>query len=309
MKRAQQRVIDDSAARKLAFLKAAEAPETNRALQKQWRAFEKWSKENKLDGFPCDVSIYEAYFVYLVTKGLKRAGLDQAKWAIDTWHRRNKVAIISDLPEIKVFFKGIYRTIGFQQIQKKDLTIDHIKTMNFADNLTGLRDKLLFLIGFTGGLRRSELTDVRVQDLEFNSFGVRVWIRKSKTNQEGRREVVDLSYAKDKNLCPVLTLKHWLKQSSIENGYLFQSFYRGQILSQRRLSGHHVARIIKKYVVTIGLSADQFSGHSLRAGCATYLLSKKVPLNLVAKQLRHKKVDTTMKYDRNEVSSLFSQLY
>jgi len=51
----------------------------------------------------------------------------------------------------------------------------------------GLRDRALLLLGFAGAFRRSELVSLDVGDLEFTPRGVRVQLRRSKTDQEAGR--------------------------------------------------------------------------------------------------------------------------
>lgn len=295
--------------KKANLLKEAQAKETSRALDKQWQLFSAWAKLNKLKGLPCSGTVYEAYFIYLVEKGWKLASIEQAKWAIDNWHRRYGHEILSQREEMKLFFRGISRSIGFKQHQKKDLTVEHIRQMSFTKDLKGIRDKALLLLGFAAGLRRSELSGILAEDMVFSNGAVVISLRKSKTNQVGRWEVIKIPQAQDANVCPRQALQDWLNQSQIKSGFVFRAFKRGLNLKTHKISDHHIALLIKHYVASIGLNPAEYSGHSLRAGCATYLLDKKIPLNLVAKQLRHKKLDTTLRYDRNQVSGALTGLY
>ena len=295
--------------KKQKIMSLAVAGETERALQKQWRLYERWCAEQQRPGFPCQPAVYEAYFIHLLDQGWKRSSIDQARWAIDSWYRRQQLPAISQTEELKTFFKGLRRLTGFQQKQKREVTIDHIRQMSFSPDLRGLRDKTLFLVGFAGGFRRSEITGLLVADIDFQHQGVKIALRKSKTNQEGRLESVSLPAASNSDICPVRHLRLWLQKANIFDGYLLRSFYRNQKISPRRLSDHQVSLIVKRYMKELGFNSAEYSGHSLRAGCATFLLHKGVPLNIVAKHLRHKKIDTTIKYDRNLVNQALQGLY
>jgi hypothetical protein len=53
-------------------------------------------------------------------------------------------------------------------------------------DMKGVRDRALLLLGFAGAFRRSELVALNVADLQFCDGGLRVTVRKSKTDQEGQ---------------------------------------------------------------------------------------------------------------------------
>ena len=107
------------------------------------------------------------------------------------------------------------RILGIKKNKKQALTIEHIASVQFPDSLIGLRDKALLLIGFAGGLRRTELSNLDCNDLEWENFGVRLYLRKSKTNQEGREEFINIMASKNQQCCPVEVLKQWLTSSKI----------------------------------------------------------------------------------------------
>ena len=120
-----------------------------------------------------------------------------------------------------------------------------------------IRDKAIILVGFSGGFRRSELVNIDYDDIEFVSEGVKIFIKRSKTDQSGEGMIKAIPYFDNKSFCPVLALKHWIDNSQIKSGKLFD------------ISDKSVALIIKKYASLSGLDSNRYAGHSLRSGFAT----------------------------------------
>ena len=119
------------------------------------------------------------------------------------------------------------------------------------------RDKALILVGFSGGFRRSELVDINYDDLEFVDEGVKIFIKRSKTDQSGEGMTKAIPYFDNKLFCPVTNLKNWIDYSEINSGKIFD------------ISDKSVALIIKKYASLSGLDSNRYAGHSLRSGFAT----------------------------------------
>ena len=120
-----------------------------------------------------------------------------------------------------------------------------------------IRDRTLILIGFSGGFRRSELVNIEHDDVEFVNEGVKIFIKRSKTDQSGEGMIKAISYFDNKLFCPVTSLKKWIDNSEIKSGKIFD------------ISDKSVALIIKKYASLSGLDSNKYGGHSLRSGFAT----------------------------------------
>jgi integrase len=287
---------------------ASKADGTKLALEKNWRKFGTWCDGQGANSYPCSPELLETYLVYLADSGLKAASIDQARWAINVRHKLSGLPAPGDSEQVKVVLAGIKRTIGSRQTQKAALTIEHLRSLTFADTLAGKRDKALLLIGFAAGLRRSEISALRVEDLESLEDGYRIHILTSKTDQEGRGEFVDIVPSINPSACPVASVKDWLASSAIGSGPLFRSINRwGQLGGA--LSTVSIGCIVKAAAEACGMDPTKFGGHSLRAGCATYLLERGVPLNIVAKQGRWKKHDTVLRYDRNVTTRALRGVY
>jgi len=166
-------------------------------------------------------------------------------------------------PIIMENLHGIRRRKGSNQKAKKPILISDLKQIiNAIDQLEKtelkkIRNKSLILIGFSGGFRRSELVNIDIEDLEFVSEGVKIFIRRSKTDQTGEGMIKGIPYFENQQYCPVLNLKKWMEVSNLKNGKIFN------------ISDKSVALIIKKYASLSGLDPNRYGGHSLRSGFAT----------------------------------------
>ena len=157
---------------------------------------------------------------------------------------------------------GIKRVMGSRQKAKKPILINDLKLIIDAidkelNEVNKIKNKALILIGFAGGFRRSELVSVDYEDIDFVPEGVKIFVKRSKTDQSGEGMTKGIPYFTDLNYCPVNSLKNWLKKSNIKSGKIFN------------ISDKSVALIIKKYVSLVGLDSKKYSGHSLRSGFAT----------------------------------------
>ncbi len=287
---------------------ASKATETKRAIEKHWRKFLKWGALKGLKTFPSSSETLEKYLFFLKDENCKISTIEQAKWAINSKHKIHHLPEPANSENIRVIIKGLRRILGGKKNKKQALTIEHIASILFPDSLIGLRDKALLLIGFAGGLRRTELSNLDCNDLEWENFGLRLYLKKSKTNQEGREEFINIMAAENELCCPVKVLKRWLVSSKTLQGALFRSINKAGV-PQNRISTVTIGKKVKWAAKQCGFDSRNFGGHSLRAGCATYLLKKKVALNIVSKHLRHKRLDTTLQYDRNTTAETLKGVY
>ena len=288
--------------------KASTANETQKAIRKNWNQFEIWCEKNKLKIFPPNVQLLEKYLLYLMEEKKKISTIEQVKWSIEVVYKEKGYNQLLNSDSIKTIVKGLRRILGTKKKKKRAFTIDNIAKINFPNTLIGLRDKAMLLIGFCGALRRSELANLDCEDLEWEDFGIRLHLKKSKSNQESKEEFVNIMKSKKQNICPVKGIQDWLTTAKKFSGPLFCSIGKGSKIGHR-ISSTTIGKKVKWAATECGFDNAEFSGHSLRAGCATYLLDKNIPLNIVSKHLRHKKLDTTLQYDRNTTVKTLRDIY
>ena len=164
-----------------------------------------------------------------------------------------------------------------------------------GESIRDQRDRALLLIGFAGGLRRSELVGLDLADLEFVREGLIITLRRSKTDQEGRGRRIGIPHARGR-WCPVREVQAWIEAAEIEKGPLYCSLRKGGRISADRLSGEAVSALIKRHVRQIGLEPAKFSGHSLRAGFVTSAARAGIATHLIRQQTGHASEATMSPY-------------
>lgn len=169
---------------------------------------------------------------------------------------------------------GIRRTIGVRQVKKAPASAGRLVEIIRLrpTTLTGMRDRAMLLLGFAGAFRRSELVALRVEDLQEAAGGMRVTIRRSKTDQDGAGQ--EIAIARGDDHCPVLAVKAWMQPAGITEGYVFRPFARNGRVLERPLSARAVTNLVKAYAERAGFRVEDFSGHSLRAGAVTTAASR-----------------------------------
>jgi len=215
--------------------------------------------------------------------------------AIGDAHRRANLDNPAGHAGVKATLAGIARTLGVAPVKKAALTAEllakALRTM--PQDLAGLRDRALILIGFSAALRRTELVALDVDDIARHPKGLLITIRRSKTDQTraGRTKAVPHG----RKLHAVRALDAWLAAAKITTGPLFRGV-RGDTVLGRRLCDHQVARIVKKRIAAVGLDPKLFAGHSLRSGYISSAAEHNASLVSIAAHAGHEKLDTTRGY-------------
>lgn len=173
-------------------------------------------------------------------------------------------------PLVLAVLRGIRRSHHNAPQEAKPLLASDLRRIvnRLTVNHRDLRDRALLLIGFAGGLRRSELVALNVADLAIHDDRIVATIRRSKTDPlgHGRSAIIPASTS---NACPVRTLSDWLTAAGIAKGPVFRPIDRHGNIASNRLTGHAASEIVKKRVAEAGINPTGYSGHSLRAGYAT----------------------------------------
>ena len=258
-------------------LKNSKANNTIRAYKSDFKDFGGFCAKNGLKSLPTEPKIVSLYMTYLSTKDAKMSTLRRRLVSIGVIHRLKGHYLDTKHPIIIENLMGIKRKKGSYQKGKKPILINHLKLIideidKDTSDETGirkLRDKTIILLGFAGGFRRIELISIDYEDLEFVTEGVKIFVRKSKTDQFGEGMIKGLPYFTNQKYCPVWHLKKWLEISEIKSGPIFRRFFKGLNLGKNRLTDQSVALFLKKYLSNAGIENQNYSGHSLRSGFAT----------------------------------------
>ena len=242
-------------------LKNSKAHNTLRAYNADFKDFSAFCAKNGLNSLPSEPKIVSIYLTYLSSFS-KYSTLKRRLASIKVVHKLKGHYIDTKHPIIIENLMGIKRKMGVKQIAKKPLLINDLKIIiNVIDqeknNLKRLQNKALLLVGFAGGFRRSELVSIEYDDLDFVTEGVKIIIRRSKTDQTGQGMTKAIPYFDNKTYCPVTSLRNWINFLNIDKGKIFN------------ISDKTVALTIKKYALLAGLDQKKYAGHSLRSGFAT----------------------------------------
>ena len=290
--------LDEAAGAASDFARASKSAATRRAYQTDAADFAAWCHHNGVEPLPATIGTVAAYLASLARSELKASTITRRCAGIRYMHRVASLESPTSSEAIKAVLAGIRRSIGTAATRKAPATAEVIRFIaaDMPDDLRGLRDRALLLLGFAGSLRRSELVALDVEDLEESNEGLLVTIRHSKTDQEGAGDFVSIPHGS--RLRPVAALKAWLEAAGITEGPIFRSIKKGGSLTHERLTDRSVAEIIKKRAEAAGFDPTIFSGHSLRAGFVTSALHHGADILRVMDVTRHREVSTLKTYDR-----------
>ena len=255
-------------------LRASKANNTLRAYKSDFKDFVSFCTKHGFKTMPTDPKIVSIYLTHL-SKTSKMSTLRRRLVSIGIVHKMKGHYLDTKHPVIIENLMGIKRSKGSIQIGKKPILINHLKQIinvineQTYEDIVKLRNKALILIGFGGGFRRTEIISIDKEDLEFVEEGVKITLRRSKTDQFGEGMIKGQPYFSNEIYCPVTNLKNWLKISKIKNGPIFRRFARGSTLTEHRLTDQSVVLLIKECLRLAGIENQNFSGHSLRSGFAT----------------------------------------
>jgi integrase len=232
-------------------------------------------------------------------RGGKACTLGRRAAAIRYAHKLASQPDPTESEDVRSALRGVRRTIGAAQRRKAPATAEVLAAMlsHTPATLTGARDRAILALGFSGAFRRSELVALDVGDLADAPEGLRVTIRKSKTDQEGRGQEIAIPHGR--HVKPVAAVKDWIAAAGITTGPLFRPISRsGTVRGAERLTDRSIADIVKRYATAAGLKVEDFSGHSLRAGFVTTAAERDVELTRIMDVTRHKDVRTVTGYVR-----------
>jgi site-specific recombinase XerD len=270
-------------------LRNSKSTNTLRAYQSDYNDFSLFCSKNGFQAMPTEPKILSLYMTHLASYS-KFSTLKRRLASISIIHKTKGHYIDTKHPIIVENLMGIKRTNGSNQKGKKPLLINDLKLLIQAidgsqeKNIRKIRDKALVLIGFSGGFRRSELVDIEYEDIEFVEEGVKIFVKRSKTDQSGEGMIKAIPYFNNINFCPVKALNKWVVEAQLKDGKIFN------------ISDKNVALIIKKYANYAGLDAHRYAGHSLRSGFATSTAESGAEERNIMAMTGHKSTEMVRRY-------------
>ena len=297
------------------YARNAASDNTLKAYATDWAHFTRWCRMKGVEALPPSPEMIGLYLADLAaptgpSPALSVSTIERRLSGLAWNYAQRGSPLDRKDRHIASVLAGIRRKHARPPVQKEAILLEDILAMvaTLPHDLRGLRDRAILLIGYAGGLRRSELVSLdRGKDDTPGSGG---WIEILEDGavltlnaKTGWREV-EIGRGSSEQTCPVHALEQWLHFAKIDFGPVFVRTSRdGKRALEARLSDKHVARLIKAAVLKSGIRAElpattriaQFSGHSLRAGLAS---SAEVDERHVQKQLGHASAEMTRRYQR-----------
>ncbi|MGE8128943.1 site-specific integrase [Methylobacterium sp. NPDC080182] len=283
------------------YQRASKASSTVRAYTTDAKVFQAWCDRHGAAAIPARPETVAAFIVAEAEAGRAASTISRRLAAIKYAHKLAKAPDPTDDEAVRAVLKGARRKVGVAPNQKAAATVDILQMLlaQTPQTLAGKRDKALLALGFAGALRRSELVALDVEDLVQAPEGLRVRIRKAKTDQEGRGAEIAIPHGR--YVRPVALVWDWLDAAGIATGPVFRPVSRSGNVRQGesvRLTDRSVANILQSYCTAAGLDASTFGAHSLRAGYITTAAERGADLTRIMDQSRHRDPKTVVSYIR-----------
>lgn len=284
-------------------IKQSRAYNTSRAYKSDFKNFVIFCNKIKKNPFNADIQDISLYLTKLSKENLKFSTIKRRLVSVVIANRLKGHHIDTKNPIINDNLKSIKRKIGSIQIGKKPLSLDDLKQiiLSIKCNIKvhknkKIRDKAIILLGFAGGFRRSELVNLDYQDIEFVKEGIKIIIKKSKTDQYGEGFLKAIPYFSNSEFCPIIALKDWFDNSYIKNKSIFRKISKSGNILESRLTDQSVALILKFHMLNANLNPHNYSGHSLRSGFATATANSGADERSIMAMTGHKSTQMVRRY-------------
>ena len=278
------------------------SPNTVRAYTSDVRDFADWCAEQRVALLPASPETVLLYITDLAQRGAKASTIQRRLPAISHAHElAGHVPSPTTDPLVRTAMAGIRRSLGTAPVQKTAMVTAELRMLvavTPAHTLAGRRDRALLLLGFAGGLRRSELVALDMEDVRETMDGLRVRLRHSRSAQDGEADEVRIPIAQHPDTCPMRALRAWRCAAGITTGALFRAVNRHDQLASERLSDGSVARIVQRAARRAGLDPSRYASQSLRRGLATAAAQCGAPARAIMRRGRWTSVAVAHRYIR-----------
>lgn len=277
----------------------AMSPNTLRAYGIGWRHFEAFAAGLGWQALPADPAHVGAYIASLATTH-SAATIDQRLAAIAQAHRLAGHEWNGKHSAITQTLRAVLRDHGRAPRQAEAIGTDLVTELvgTCDDSPHGVRDRALLLIGFSGALRRSEIVALQVPDVRLTNRGIRLTIRRSKTDQSARGATLGIPAGANPDTCPLIAVTRWLTMLGLEAGPLFRRLSKaGNLVGDQAMLPAAVEYVLAKRVALAGIEAE-LTPHGLRAGFITVAYGAGVRDDDIMRHTRHRDVGTMRKYIR-----------
>ena len=299
-----------------ALLASSRSAETRRSYASAMHTFTAWCLERGYPSIPTGPEVVASYIAHRAEQ-VAHATISRDVAAISAAHLDTGLDDPTAHHGVRQALRSIGRTLGTAPSRRATpltttLMRQIIDAMEDLETATGTRDRAILLLGLAAALRRRELTALTTNDIARQDAGLLLRIRRSKTDQTGRGDLIGIPLGSHPETCPVLALEAWLKASSRTLGDgspVFSRIYNHSRIADTAMSDRSIARIIqtraaaanineKDYAHIAGVAQTWVSGHSLRAGHATSAAAAGVDPMTISRTTRHRRLDSLARYVR-----------
>lgn len=279
-----------------ALLKARHSETTRRVYAADALRFRDWCVSSHLCPLPAEPQSIALFVASEIQRGINPRTISRRLAAIRHLHREAGLLDPTAAEVVRAVLSGARRTVGCAPRQAAPATAGAVEKMlgTCDDSLQGRRDRLLLSLGFGGAFRRSELVALDVADIEVLEHGLRVLVRRSKTDQTAQGQYVPVADGPRTRV--KAALEAWLAAASITEGPIFRPVSKGSKVLCSRLSDRSVAIVVKHRAALAGLDPAKFSGHSLRRGWITSAAEAGADVLRIMDVSRHCRVETVRGY-------------
>jgi len=264
------------------------AANTRQALAGDWGVFERWCSDVGRQSLPAKEETVELFAVHCASElGHGVPTIERRLWSIGRTHRESGYESPCG-PGVRAVVSGLARKKGRVQRGKAALTVSELRKMvGTLDgrSYAGSRDQAILLTGFSTGMRSAELAELMLSDVFVRRSGVEIFLRKSKTDQEGYGRQIGMRRGGGQ-LDPVAALERWIRRRSRGPGTLFG------------VSSRWILHVVKTAAEAAGLDPALYGAHSLRAGMITELDRQGVSLPAIMLRSGHRSFEVASRYVR-----------
>ena len=287
------------------YADASRAASTQRAYASDWWRFSAWCLARGLETLPADPRAVAVFLSAEAHAGSAPPTVGRRLAAIGWMHRRAGLQppqAREGAAALLEVMAGIRRSHGVAPSRKHAADADVLRDVLRAivgTDLRSVRDRAVLAFGMAGAFRRSELVALRLADLERVPEGLRVTLRRSKTDQDGAGATIAIP--EGRRLRPKALLEAWLERGGISDGFLFRRLAAGPagVATASPMSDRAVARLVQARVAQAGYAAADFAGHSLRAGFLTAAARSGASVFKMREVSRHKSMQVLADYVRD----------
>jgi site-specific recombinase XerD len=275
-------------------INGAYAPSTIRAYKSNFENFIKYCDEINQEALPAPSDVVVSFIKSISDGRLKSASIRIAVASISTIHKLNRFNDPVNDPDVKLEMRRMHRHLGRASSQAYGINKDLLGKMIAAttNDLRGARDKALLSLAYDTLCRRSEIVSLDIEDIIHTNGQIKIYLRKSKTDQDGLGKLITINNETQKNLL------FWLQESRLISGKLFRGIKNnGQLATS--LNKAQINKIYKKLAGKADVNKEvmrKISGHSTRVGAAQDLLKSKKSIAQIMQKGRWSKIDTVMRY-------------